>query len=248
MSAMMAIRNRIPPRARREILSVLSRPRVRRLLHRPRWGNLRRHRPFSDRYGFDRGTPIDRYYIDRFIAAHHTHIRGRVLEVADGRYTDQHRAAVTRLDILDIDPRNDLATIIADLDDADSLPADTFDCIVFTQTLHYVSNMDTAMTNVWNSLAPGGVVLVTASAASKIDHNLSDHDAWRLLPIGLSHLMERTCSGADVTVSAKGNLVAILGFLLGVAAEELSAADLATDDPHYPLISCGIARKPSREP
>jgi hypothetical protein len=32
-----------------------------------RWGNLRRLRPFSDRYGCDRGTPIERYYIERFL-------------------------------------------------------------------------------------------------------------------------------------------------------------------------------------
>jgi len=30
-----------------------------------RWGDLRRPRPFSDRYGYDRGTPIERYYIGR---------------------------------------------------------------------------------------------------------------------------------------------------------------------------------------
>ena len=34
----------------------------------PYWGNLRRLRPFSVYYGFDRGTPVDRYYLDRFLA------------------------------------------------------------------------------------------------------------------------------------------------------------------------------------
>src|SRR4051794_24300652 len=40
--------------------------RSRMILNRPgrrvRWGSLRRTRPFSDCYGFDRGLPIDRYY------------------------------------------------------------------------------------------------------------------------------------------------------------------------------------------
>src|SRR5262245_50153649 len=38
----------------------------------PRWGNLRRVRPFSASYGFDRGTPIDRYYLDTFLRANQT--------------------------------------------------------------------------------------------------------------------------------------------------------------------------------
>ena len=47
----------------------------------PRWGNLRRVRPFSASYGFDRGTPVDRYYLDAFLQSHWTLITGRVLEV-----------------------------------------------------------------------------------------------------------------------------------------------------------------------
>jgi len=35
-----------------------------------RWGNLRRLRPFHDRYGYDGGTPIERYYIERFLSEH----------------------------------------------------------------------------------------------------------------------------------------------------------------------------------
>src|SRR5438105_201348 len=34
---------------------------------RPVWGNLRRTTPFSDHYAFDRGTPIDRYYVAQFM-------------------------------------------------------------------------------------------------------------------------------------------------------------------------------------
>jgi hypothetical protein len=244
VSPLVVLQNRVPTRTRARIVSFLSRPRVRRLLRRPRWGNLRTLRPFSDRYGFDRGTAIDRFYIDGFIANHHEDIRGRVLEVADDRYTNQHRDRVTRLDVLDIDPRNDRATIIADLDDPGSLPPDTFDCVVLTQTLHYVSNMEVALTNVWSSLVAGGAILVTASAAAKVDHNLADHDSWRVLPNGLSHLLARSCPGAEVTVGARGNMLATIGFFLGLAAEELTESELALNDPLYPLVSCAVVRKP----
>ena len=49
----------------------------------PRWGNLRRLRRFSDRYGYDRGTPIERDYIERFLSEHAQLIRGSVLEELD---------------------------------------------------------------------------------------------------------------------------------------------------------------------
>src|SRR5919109_5549401 len=55
----------------------------------PQWGNLRRTEPFSDAYGFDRGTPIDRFYLERFLAAERSVIRGAVLEIQVNSYTKQ---------------------------------------------------------------------------------------------------------------------------------------------------------------
>ena len=70
-----------------------------------RWGNLRRLRPFSDRYGYDRETPIERYYIERFLSEHAQRIRGRVLEAKDAR--DSRRfGRGTRPYGVDIDPHD----------------------------------------------------------------------------------------------------------------------------------------------
>src|SRR3954471_7245698 len=46
----------------------------------PRWGNLRVAEPFSSNWGIDRGTPVDRYFNDRFFADNPGLISGRVLE------------------------------------------------------------------------------------------------------------------------------------------------------------------------
>src|SRR5262245_54268962 len=51
-----------------------------------RFGDLRRLSPVSRTFGFDRGLPIDRYYIESFLAEHALDIRGRTLEVADNAY------------------------------------------------------------------------------------------------------------------------------------------------------------------
>ena len=43
--------------------------------------------PVSRSFGFDRGTPVDRRYIEQFLARHAAAIRGDVLEVGDDGYT-----------------------------------------------------------------------------------------------------------------------------------------------------------------
>jgi glycosyltransferase involved in cell wall biosynthesis len=44
-----------------------------------KFGNLRRVKPINRRFGFDRGLPIDRYYIEYFLKKHNVNIKGHVL-------------------------------------------------------------------------------------------------------------------------------------------------------------------------
>src|SRR3712207_5592488 len=43
------------------------------------FGDLRRTRPLSAQWGFDRGLPIDRYYIEGFLSANAADVGGCVL-------------------------------------------------------------------------------------------------------------------------------------------------------------------------
>src|SRR4051794_37443694 len=52
-----------------------------------RLGDFCRTAPISTVFGFDRGTPIDRYYIETFLSKNADDIRGRVLEIGDNSYT-----------------------------------------------------------------------------------------------------------------------------------------------------------------
>src|SRR5439155_7442216 len=66
------------------------------------WGDLRGTAPLSPRWGRDRGTPLDRYYIERFLASHQNDIRGRVLEVREPMYTERFGGSrVTASDVVD---------------------------------------------------------------------------------------------------------------------------------------------------
>ena len=224
---------------------------VRRRLATPRrarWGNLRRPRPFSERYGFDRGTPIDRVHLDRFFAANAADITGAVLEVKDPAFSGRHGHHIDRLDLVDIDPRNLEATIVADLAEEGSLPAATFDCILVPQTLQYVDDPAAALANAWRALRAGGVLLVTVPSVARLDPELREVERWRMPPAGLRALLERTCVGGDVHVEGHGNLTTTIAFLLGLAAEELRADELVRSDADFPLLACGRARRPIDRP
>jgi SAM-dependent methyltransferase len=212
---------------------------------RPRWGNLRRTTPFSDYFGFDRGTPVDRYYLHRFFAEHGTGITGAVLEVKDPAFTDRYGHDVTSIDLVDIDVRNQQATVLVDLAEAGSLPAATWDCVIVPQTINLVDDPRTALANLWQALRPGGVLLVTVPTLAGQEPVLRDIDRWRLLPLGLQHVLEQTCTGAHVTVRGYGNLLTATAFLQGLAADELREDELEPHDPHYPLVACARVEKPA---
>ena len=77
------------------------------------WGGLRRTTPISREFGFDRGTPVDRYYISKFLDRNRRLIAGRVLEIGDDSYTLEFGSPeVTMRDILHVHEGNPKATII----------------------------------------------------------------------------------------------------------------------------------------
>jgi SAM-dependent methyltransferase len=225
-------------------------PLVRRVvLPRPRWGNLRRDRPFGFRLGLDRGTPIDRPHIEAFLAEHAQDVRGTVLEVKDRTYTERFGGTrVQRSEILDVVEANDAATIVADLAEPGSLPADTFDCVIVTQTLQYVGDPCEAVRNLYGSLREGGVALITVPA-SGFRVMPGQGDLWRFTPEGLATLLARGLPATEVDrqVEGRGGFLASVGFLYGLAVEDLTPDELTRHDPDFPLIATArfVRRAPS---
>lgn len=206
-------------------------------LRRPAWlGTIRRTKPLSDHYGRDRGTPVDRYYIEQFLAAERAAIRGRVLEVMNRDYTVRFGAAVDTSDVLDIDPGNSDATIVTDLSAADAVPTGSFDCFILTQTLQYIYDLEAAVAHAHRILGPGGTLLCTLPVVSRIDRRELESEYWRLTAAACSRLFGRVFAPDDVVVRGRGNVLAAVAFLVGMAAEELSARELERDDPFFPLV------------
>jgi SAM-dependent methyltransferase len=179
---------------------------------------------------------VDRYYIERFLAEERDAIRGHVLEVMNADYTELFGAAVERRDVLDIDPANEAATIVADLSAADSVPTNLFDCFILTQTLQYIYDLRAAVEHAHRILRPGGTLLCTVPAVSRIARLQLESEYWRVTPAACSRLFGDVFAGGDVAVRGHGNVLTTVAFLVGMAVEELSSRELDRDDPFFPLV------------
>src|SRR6476646_31217 len=104
-----------------------------------------RARPYSRRSGTDRGTALDRVYIERFLEHHADAIHGEVLEANDDNYTKMFGTSC-RAHVVDIRTTNERATIIADLCVPGSLPHERFDCVLLTHTLQLLADLAVALT------------------------------------------------------------------------------------------------------
>ena len=210
------------------------------------WGDLRRLEPVSQYWGWDRGTPVDRHYIDGFLDAHRADVRGRVLEVRDAVYTRRFGGtAVTTSDVIDIDPANGAATIIADLRSADAIPSATYDCIILTQTLQLIDDVAAVLAECARILRPGGVLLATVPSTIRVDDEGGpDGDFWRLTEASARKLFAEAFPIDAFDVTAYGNVMACAAFLYGLAAEEVSTAELDRADPNFPQIIAIRAVKP----
>lgn len=210
------------------------------------FGALRHVTPVSRNWGFDRGLPIDRYYIERFLAANATDIRGRVLEVKSNLYTRSFGGSrVTVSDVLNLAEGNPEATIVGDLATAKDIPSDAFDCIILTQTLQLIFDLRAALGTVYRTLRPGGVLLLTVPGISQIarDDGEGWKDYWRFTTSSVQRLLEEVFSDTDVTIGSRGNVLASVAFLEGLAAGELTEAELDHQDLEYQMLITARAVK-----
>jgi SAM-dependent methyltransferase len=236
----------------RRLLPPALRDRIRawRRRRRVRFGDLRRVTPVSRWFGEDRGQPIDRYYIERFLGAHAGDVRGRVLEVGDDSYTRRFGGdAVCRSDVLHVVPGNPKATIVADLSVGDGIPADAFDCIVLTQTLQFVYDVPSALRVLHRSLVPGGVLLATIPGISQIDRGeWGSCRYWSFTAVSARRLFDDHFPSSALEIEVHGNVLSATAFLQGLASHELRPEELDAHDACYPVsiliraVKAGAAR------
>ncbi len=212
-----------------------ARQRLRRVVRPAHLGTLRDHGPLSDNFGYDRGTPVDRYFIERFLAANRDDIRGRVLEVKNSEYTNRFGRAVAQADVLDLEASNPEVTIVADLAACDAIPDASFDCFILTQTLQLIRSSQAAVAHAHRILKSGGVLLVTVPTASPIVAGRVT-DYWRFTVASCDSLFGDVFGRDSIEVRSYGSFVTCIAFMAGMAQEELTRHELERQDPRFSLI------------
>ena len=134
--------------------------------------------PVSRLFGEDRGTPIDRYYIDDFLSRQQHLISGTLLEIADSHYSKKFGPNTSKYEVLFVNDTNPNATIIGDLTKHETLPTNSIDCFICTQTFNFIYQFSDAIRGAYKVLKPGGYLLATVAGPSQISR--FDMDRWAI--------------------------------------------------------------------
>lgn len=199
----------------------------------------RKLEPVSRKFGYDLGTPIDRYYIESFLKQNMSNIYGRVLEVADSNYSEKFGSQhVTQLDVLAREKINKTITIVGDLETGEGLPQKAFDCIILTQTLNVIYHTRAAIENLYKMLQKKGSLLVTVPGISQISRYDMDcwGDYWRFTTLSIKRLFSEVFLEQNIFVESYGNVYTSSAFLYGIPVENLTTDELDYRDPDYEML------------
>jgi hypothetical protein len=184
------------------------------------FGDLRRLSPVSPVFALDRGVPIERYYIEQFLAKHQPDIRGTALEFGDTHYLDKFGgSAVSAKEVFSYVPATG-ATIVSDLAGNSPLPEGRYDAIVCTQTIQMIYDIRLAVRRLASMLREGGVLLLTTHGISKVGRHL-DRDGWGEywhLTRQAAHALFTESFPGTFTIEAHGNVLSATAALQGIAA------------------------------
>lgn len=200
---------------------------------------LNDQKPYSNVFGLDKGTPIDRLYIEHFLNLNKEYITGNVMEVAESTYSHKFGHDVTDFKILHYDTSNDIATITGDLAVPELLPSGVCDCFVCTQTLNFIFDVQSAIQGSYKLLSPGGVFLGTVAGLSQISRYDMERwgDYWRFTDLSVKLIFEKVFGENMVETVVFGNALAATAFIQGIPVEEiLNKKKLMQVDENYQLI------------
>jgi hypothetical protein len=179
--------------------------------------------PVSRQFGMDRGVPIDRYYIEKFLYENRRFICGDTLEIAEKTYTQKFGTNVQSYGILHYDDSNKNATIIGDLTKPETLPENKINCFICTQTLNFIFEVQKAIEGSHKLLKQEGCFLGTVAGISQISRYDMERwgDYWRFTDLSIRLLFENIYGKGNVEVATFGNSFAATAFLKGLAIDDL---------------------------
>ncbi len=193
----------------------------------------------SEKMGCDRGTPIDRYYIENFLSANQTDIRGSVMEIGGRLYTKKYGTDVKHSYVFTADKKKKNA-IVGDLTTGEGCQENILDCFILTQTLPFMYDIHSAAQNIVKMLKKNGVALVTVggiSMISKYDEARWGH-YWGFTKQSLQLLFHPYVDEKNIMIMSYGNAKTAVAFLYGLCQQDLCREDFLYNDELVPVVLC----------
>ena len=200
--------------------------------------------PVSEKFGFDRGLPIDRWYIERFLRKTARQIKNvtKTLEVGEDTYSKKYFPDENTIrDVLRYDKGMDLTKW-------ETLSANTYDVFIATQVFNFIYDVRQAIGGAYYLLNEGGTLLATVagniSQISWVDMN--DYgDYWRFTELSIKCLCQEWF-GEQVEIETFGNAAMATAFIQGMAVEDLPNKNILEEkDKAYGICIGIIATKKS---
>ncbi len=202
--------------------------------------------PISRQFGTERGTPIDRYYIDTFLKTHSEFIRGDVLEIEDNTYTLCYGGKnVIHSMVMDVNSQKSNITFNGNLETGEGIKDEIADCFILTQTLMYIFDLKSVAHNINRILKENGVALITCSGISQNSIRCMDNYGcyFNFNREAFVKMFEGETLLQVVETGSFGNVKTVTAHLNGLCSEDLVKEDFAPNDKYYPLIVYAVVKK-----
>lgn len=203
-------------------------------------------KPVSTLFGFERGMPIDRYYIEKFLAKNQKLICGDVLEIAESTYTMKFGGQNVRKAWVLSFTDGEKVDILGDLATGEGISENLVDCFIMTQTLPFIYDINQVAKNAVRIVKPDGYLLVTVPGITQISRYDMDRwgHYWSFTDLSLRRLFEEVVPSENIKIETYGNVKTASCFLYGLAQHEISKKDLDYTDPDYQVIITAVVKKP----
>lgn len=198
--------------------------------------------------GCDRGKPIDRFYIEKFLNNRKHYITGNVMEIGDNSYTMRFGNNILNSYIFtankEIKECKQSKVIVGDLQTGGG-QNDFLDCFILTQTLPFIYDMRSVACNIVSMLRKGGVALITVPGITM----LSSYDDmrwghyWGFTETSLKKIFENLVDDEQIEVFSMGNPKTAAASLYGLCVEDLSPKDFEVDDVLVPIVIAAVIHK-----
>lgn len=193
--------------------------------------------PASRHWGCERGTPIDRYYIEKFLSDNSSYICGDVMEISEDKYTKRYGGDnVVNSYILHVNGYGE-NVIKGNLVTGEGIHENSIDCLICTQTLPFIFDIKKCVKNIFKMLKPGGSALITTGGITPIsyyDYVRWGH-YWSFTDQSLKQLLSEYFDEDNIAINVYGNMKVAISFLYGLCLEDLNEEDLNYYDELYPV-------------